>query len=390
LSGPDRVDDSVPPRILVVDDDAVSRRVLVHVLENEGYRVTVASRGREGIERCLEGSVDIVLLDLRMPEMDGYQVCRALRAVPATRALPVVIISAEESEEKLSALDAGADDFLRKSFDRGELLARVRSLVRIKRYHDTISAQSRELAELNRTLQQRVQDQVEQISRLGSLRRFCSAQVADLLLSSGDEAFLRAHRRFIAVCFFDLRGFTAFSGATEPEELVDLLGQFHETVGSVVRQFEATVGYFGGDSVMVYFNDPLPCPDPERQAVRMALQAGQAMRPVVAGWRKLGHELDLGIGIASGYATLGMYGFEGRFEYTPLGTVVNLASRVCGEAGPGQILLTQRVHAAVEGDVDAEPVGDVLLKGFPRPVTVLRLLGPATTPSASNVPADRV
>ena len=170
-----------------------------------------------------------------MPGMDGYEVCRALRAEPATRVLPIVIISAERAEEKLSALEAGADDFLRKPFDRGELLARVRSLVRIKRYHDTI-------AELNRTLQQRVQDQVEEIGRLGSLRRFCSAQVADLLLSSGDETFLRAHRRFIAVCFFDLRGFTAFSGTTEPEELIDLLGQFHDTVGSVVRQFDATVG----------------------------------------------------------------------------------------------------------------------------------------------------
>lgn len=362
-----------------MDDDAVHRRVLAHILEGEGHRVTVAPGGREGIELCLQGAFDIVLLDLRMPGMDGFEVCRVLRAEPATRALPIVIISAEGSEEKLSALDAGADDFLRKTFDRGELFARVRSLVRIKRYHDTIAAQSQELAELNRTLERRVQDQVEEIGRLGRLRRFCSAQVADLLVSSGDEAFLRAHRRFIAVCFFDLRGFTAFSGTTEPEELIELLGQFHETVGSVVRQFEATVGYFGGDSVMVYFNDPLPCPDPERKAVQMALRAVAEMRPVVAGWRKLGHGLDLGIGIASGYATLGMYGFEGRFEYTPLGTVVNLAARVCGEAGPGQILITQRVHAAIEGDaevdVEVRSVGEVSLKGFPRPIPLLRLLG---------------
>ncbi|MGH3915296.1 MAG: response regulator [Pseudonocardiaceae bacterium] len=380
--------DRAPAKVLVVDDDAVYRRVVAHILESEGHRVTMASHGREGVELCAREAFDIVLLDLGMPGMDGYEVCRALRAEPSTRTLPIVIISAEGAEEKMSALEAGADDFLRKTFDRGELLARVRSLVRIKRYHDTIAAQSQEQAELNRTLERRGQEQAEEIGRLGRLRRFCSAQVADLLLSSGDETFLRAHRRFIAVCFFDLRGFTAFSGTTEPEELIDLLGQFHDTVGSVVRKFEATVGYFGGDSVMVYFNDPLPCPDPERTAVQMALHAGAAMRPVVAGWRKLGHDLNLGIGIASGYATLGMYGFEGRFEYTPLGTVVNLASRVCEEAGPGQILITQRVHAAVEGDVEVEPLGEVALKGFPRPIPILRIRCP-TTSAPSGTPADQ-
>jgi class 3 adenylate cyclase len=339
--------------------------------------VIAVEDGSGALEVLERKPVDIVLLDIRMPGMDGYEVCRRIRARPDTQMLPVVMITAEGPEEKITALDVGADDFIIKPFDRSELLARIRSLLRIKRYHDTVQAQAAELAsqagELarwNATLEQRVKDQVTQLENLGRLRRFLSGPVADMVIDSGDGKLLEAHRRHIAVWFCDLRGFTAFSETAEPEELMGVLGDFHDAVGAVLRRFEATVGYFAGDSIMAYFNDPLPCPDPEARAVKMAIAVRSAMEQPMAQWSRFGHDLGLGMGISAGYATLGMVGFEGRFEYTPLGTVVNLAARLCGEAKAGQILISQRVYAAAGEVLDVEPVGELALKGLSKPTPV--------------------
>jgi DNA-binding response OmpR family regulator len=363
--------------VLVVDDDAINRELLSHVLNQEGHSVIAVEDGSGALEVLERKPVDIVLLDIRMPGMDGYEVCRRIRARPDTQMLPVVMITAEGPEEKITALDVGADDFIIKPFDRSELLARIRSLLRIKRYHDTVQAQAAELAsqagELarwNATLEQRVKDQVTQLENLGRLRRFLSGPVADMVIDSGDGKLLEAHRRHIAVWFCDLRGFTAFSETAEPEELMGVLGDFHDAVGAVLRRFEATVGYFAGDSIMAYFNDPLPCPDPEARAVKMAIAVRSAMEQPMAQWSRFGHDLGLGMGISAGYATLGMVGFEGRFEYTPLGTVVNLAARLCGEAKAGQILISQRVYAAAGEVLDVEPVGELALKGLSKPTPV--------------------
>jgi class 3 adenylate cyclase len=271
-----------------------------------------------------------------MPEMDGFEVCRRLRADPGTQFLPVVMVTASGEPEKLAAIEAGADDFIAKPFDQSELVARVRSLLRIKRYHDTIEAQAAELAQWNRELEQRVAQQVDALERTGRLRRFLSPQLAELIVNSDDESRLLSHRREITVVFCDLRGFTAFSETAEPEEVMAVLAEFHGELGKLIHAFGGTLERFAGDALMMFFNDPFPIDDAPLRAVRMALAMQDRVAELILGWRKRGHELGLGIGIAVGYATMGRIGFEGRFDYGAVGSVVNLAARLCSEAGAGQ------------------------------------------------------
>lgn len=233
----------------------------------------------------------------------------------------------------------------------------------------------RELEDLNRTLEGRVRRQVEELERFGRLRRFLSPQVADLLVSSGDEGVLESHRRRIAAFSASLRGFTSFAESAEPEEVMAVLREYHEAVGSLIHSYGGTVGHFAGDVVMVFFNDPLPCPDAAWQAVALAVAMREQVGRLAEGWRKRGHELGLGVGIALGHATLGKIGFEGRYDYAAVGPVTELASRLCEEAAPGQVLITQRVHAEVEGRVDAQPLGPILLRGFAGAVPAMNVLG---------------
>jgi adenylate cyclase len=355
-------------RILVVDDTAQNRRLMEAVLSPLGHAVSSAASGREALDLIAAEPPDLVLLDIVMPEMDGYEVCRSLRADPATQMLPIIMLTSSGDQDKVDAIEAGADDFIARPFDAHELLARVRSLLRIKEYHDTIQAQAAELAELNHTLESRVSAQVDELEHLGRLRRFLSPQLADLVLSGGDEALLTSHRREITVVFCDLRGFTAFSETAEPEEVMAVLSEFHKELGQLIFQFGGTLERFAGDALMMFFNDPFPCPDPPLQAVQMAVAMQERIAEVRAGWQKRGHDLALGIGIAVGYATIGRIGFEGRFDYGAVGSVVNLAARLCGEALGGQILLADRAYAAVEGNVVGEPLGPLTLMGFHRPV----------------------
>jgi adenylate cyclase len=363
------------PLVLAVDDLPANVRLVDAVLSPRGYRVYPAGSGPEALRLVGELHPDLVLLDIVMPEMDGYEVCRRLREDPATAFLPVVMITASGDQEKVRAIEAGADDFVAKPFDQAELVARVRSLVRIKRYHDTIEGQAAELAELNRTLEQRVQRQVEELGRMARLRRFLSPQLADLVVSSGDESFLGSHRREITVLFCDLRGFTAFSETAEPEEVMGVLDNYHNALGDLVSRFEGTLERFTGDGLMVFFNDPLPCEDAPLRAVRMAVAMRGRIEGLARDWRRHGYDLAFGVGLAQGYATLGQIGFEGRSDYTAIGNVTNLAARLCAEARPWQILLSQRIHAAVEEFVTSEPVGELTLHGFSRPVATFNVLG---------------
>jgi class 3 adenylate cyclase/CheY-like chemotaxis protein len=369
--------------ILVVDDTVANVRLLEAVLLPRGYRVAAAGSGAEALEKLAAEPPDLVLLDIVMPGMDGYAVCRAIRENPATSFLPIVMITASGEQEKIRSIEAGADDFVVKPFNQAELVARVRSLVRIKHYHDTIEHQAAELAQWNRTLEQRVREQVDQIERLGRLRRFLSPSVAEIVASGGEDV-LRSHRRQVAALFCDLRGSTAFSENAEPEEALEVFGAYHEALGELVFRFDATIDHRAGDGMMVIFNDPLPCEDPARRAVELALAMRGRVDQLRAGWHRRGHELGFAVGVSVGYATLGMVGFEGRYDYIANGSVVVLAQRLCNEAAAGQILVSQRVVGALEELLEAEPVGELTLKGLPRPVAAFNVLGLKVEASAAS------
>jgi class 3 adenylate cyclase len=358
-----------------VDDLPQNVRLLEAVLSPHGFRVATASSGPEALDVLSKEHPDLVLLDILMPGIDGYEVCRRIRENPETAFLPVIMITASGAEEKIRAIESGADDFVNKPFDQAELLARVRSLVRVKRYHDTIENQAAELASWNRELEQRVQDQVEQLERVGRLRRFLPAQLADLIVSSGDESFLNGHRRDITVVYCDLRGFTAFAETAEPEDVWEILGEYHSALGDLIARFEGTLERFTGDGLVAFFNDPIPCDDAPLRSIRMALAMRQRVQDLAAGWQRRGHELAFGVAIAQGYATLGRIGFSGRFDYASIGSVTNLAARLCGEAAPWQILVTQRVNAATEDHVVSRFVGELSLRGFSRPVRAFEVSG---------------
>jgi adenylate cyclase len=369
------------PKVLVVDDLEQNVRLLEAVLGSNGYDVRSASSGPQALESVREHVPDIVLLDIQMPGMNGYEVCRRLREDPATQFLPVVMVTSSDQEVRVNAIEAGADDFIIKPFNKQELLARVRSLVRIKRYHDTIEAQTAELAQWNRTLEARVDEQVEELEKMNRLRRFLSPTLAEVIVSQG-ESVLESHRREIATLFADLRGWTSFSATTEPEEVMKIIGEFHNRMGELILRYEATVGWFAGDGLMVWFNDPIPCDDPAARAVRMAVEMRAAMAELTAKWRKRGHELDFGVGIALGYATLGRIGFDGRYDYGAVGSVMNLAARLCSEAKGGQIVISERVYSEIEELLNAESVGDLTLKGFMKPVAAYNVLDVAEARSA--------
>jgi class 3 adenylate cyclase len=354
--------------ILAVDDQPANLRLLDAVLSPKGYRLVGASSGEQALELLPSSGADLVLLDIVMPGIDGYEVCRRIRSAPETAFLPVVMITASGNEEKTRAIEAGADDFVSKPFDQSELLARVASLARIKRYQDTITRQAAELAQWNAELEARVNRQLEELQRMNRLRRVLSPQVAELVINSGDDSVLGSHRREIVVVFCDLRGFTAFAESSEPEEVMAVLAEYHSALGELIFRYQGTLERFTGDGLMVFFNDPIPLDKPAQHAVEMALAMRDRVRTLVEDWSRLGHDLGFGVGIAQGFATLGRIGFEGRFDYAAIGSVTNLAARLCAEAGPGQVLVSQRVFSAVDGVAVGESVGPLELRGFSRSV----------------------
>jgi len=364
-----------PAHILIVDDHEANRDILRMRLTTHGYELSEAVDGEEALAVARERHPDLILLDVMMPKLDGIEVCRRLKSDAALPFIPIILLTAKaDTKDVVAGLDAGADEYLFKPIDQAALVARVRSVLRIKELHDQVQAQAADLAIWNRTLEQRVAEQSAELDRIGRLKRFLPPQVAQLIVSSGDQRVLVCHRRDVTVAFCDLRGFTAFAETAEPEEVIGVLREYHASLGTLINKYEGTIERFTGDGVMVLFNDPLPCPDPAVRAVSMAIEMRRCVADLSAKWRKYGHELGFGIGIAHGYATLGCVGFEGQFQYSATGTVANLAARLCDQALSGQILIDSKVHTAVETIADLEPAGERVLKGFHRPVRAFNLL----------------
>jgi len=362
--------------ILVVDDNAANREMLSRRLTRAGHRVQVVANGPDALTLLRQQPIDLVLLDVLMPQMSGYEVLQRLTAEEALREIPVLMISAlDEMDSVVRCIELGAEDYLPKPFDPVLLRARIGACLEKKRLRDREALHLRQLAEWNQRLEQRVKEQVALLDRLGRLKRFFSPQLAELIVAGGADDPLATHRRNLTVCFLDLRGFTAFAESVEPEEVMSVLREYHAEMGRLVMEHEGTLERFTGDGMMVFFNDPVPVPNAAERTLRMALAMRERVGELIVSWRKMGYELELGVGIAQGYATIGAIGYEGRWDYGAIGTVTNLAARLCGEAKPGQILVSKRVLAATDGLFELESVGELTLKGLHRPVTAYNVLG---------------
>jgi class 3 adenylate cyclase len=357
----------MPSKILIVDDEPFNLDLLEQELMEHDYMIERAVNGVEALEKTASFKPDVILLDYMMPKMNGLEVIRRLRADDNNKSVPVILLTAKAAQEdKIAGLDAGADDYVTKPFDSFELLARVRAMLRIKQLHDT-------LAEWNRTLAEKVNQQVAELQRMQRLQRYLSPQIAATILGSEAELF-KTHRREITIVFLDLRGFTAFSDAAEPEEVMEFLRNYHAQMGSLVFKYEGTLERFMGDGIVVIFNDPIPCENHSQKAARMALEMRDRVKELRVGWLKMGFDLDLGVGLASGYATLGTLGFEGRMDYGTVGNLPNLAARLCAEAQGGQILTDRKTMSKLEEFFDAAFLEEVRLKGINRPVMAYNIL----------------
>ena len=333
---------------------------------------------RVGLEDTLVGRAASTRTSIAVPDIDKAPVDAHLTQLARAGWHSMLAVPLVREETILGALVVrrrAVGAFSPKVIELVETFASQSALaIQNARLFHQLELASRQLTRWNRELEQRVETQVEQIARIGRLKRFLSPTVAELIVSEGDESILESHRREITVVFCDLRGFTAFAETVEPEDMMSVLRDYHGALGELVFHYEGTLERFTGDGLMVFFNDPVPCADGPARAVRMAVEMRTRIGDIARGWRKQGHVLGFGVGIAQGYATLGRVGFEGRSDYAAIGTVTNLAARLCEAASDGEILVTERVLAAVEQFVGVGEMNELTPKGFSRPVIAHNVL----------------
>jgi len=357
----------MPNKILIVDDEPFNLDLLEQELMEYDYVLERAVDGVDALEKTESFGPDLILLDYMMPKMSGLAVVKQLRANDKHKGIPVILLTAKATlEDKIAGLDAGADDYVTKPFDSFELLARVRAMLRIKDLHDQLEV-------WNRTLAEKVQQQVGELERMNRLKRYLSPQIAETILAD-DENLFKTHRREITIVFLDLRGFTAFSDSAEPEEVMDFLRDYHAEMGKLVFKFEGTLERFMGDGIVVIFNDPIRCENHVQKAIEMSLDMRDRVKELRIAWLKKGFDLDLGVGLAAGYTTLGTVGFEGRMDYGTVGNLPNLAARLCAEAKGGQILTDQKTMSKIEDRFETELLPEFQLKGISRPVVAYNIV----------------
>ena len=363
-----------PARILIADDNPDNLDIFRTRLAAHNYEIITATDGEAALAAAREKQPDVILLDIMMPKMDGVEVCRHLKADLSLPFMPIIMVTARtSSQDVVTSLEAGADEYLTKPVDHGALVARVNSMLRIKALTDTVQAQSAKLAEWNAKLEERVNEQLGELESLSRLKRFFSPQLAEAILTGGADNPLVTHRREVTVVFLDLRNFTAFAETSEPEEVMRVLREFHTEMGKLIVEHGGTLERFTGDGMMIFFNDPVVVPDPAARALHMAVAMRERVDEMSVVWGKQGYDLSLGIGIAQGYATIGAIGFEERLDYGAVGAVTNLAARLCSEAKGGQILTNRKTLSQLEQLVEVEPIGEVSLKGFAKPVSVYNI-----------------
>ncbi len=362
-------------RVLVVDDIQDNVTILAAHLKAKGYSTIAAYNGIDALKAAIQEKPDLIMLDINMPQLSGLDVCAQLKQHPDVSHIPIILVTAHsDTQDIVRGFEVGADDYLIKPYNYMEMLARVRSMLRIKDAQAQLLEANRQLDDLNRDLEKKVADQVEELQRVNRLRRFFSPQIVDSIVSSDSEAALAEHRRDITVVFLDLRRFTGFAEGNSPQVVLNAVRELHHTVGPIIFRHRGTLERFTGDGMMVFLGDPEPMADHPLKSVEMCVEIRDTVTTLTQNWAAEGYDLQLGNGIASGEASLGTIGFEGRLDYAAIGTVTNLASRICGKADGGQILIDESTQERLPAEIKTNQCGEIDLRGFSRMHTLYEVL----------------